>query len=94
MRFKLTTKSGSIVWEDGKLSGDQKMVEKLTKELKRAEGLWLAPPSFENAGTDTNHLNAPVSVLFLARELFGNLKFEGDPIPLPEGPEDTEGVDF
>ena len=92
MRFKLTTKSGSIVWEDVKLSGDQKMVEKLEKELKMAEGFWVAPPSF--CGTNTDHLNAPLSVVTLARELFGNLKFEGDPIPLPEGPEDTEGVDF
>ena len=86
----MTFGSNYIVWEDGKLSGDKTLVEKLKKELGKLEGEWVGY-SFISY-TDTDHLNTPLSVYIVAKELFGEFEFEGDKIPVPEGPKNANVV--
>lgn len=85
---------GSIVWEDGKLSGTPHLVKSLralAKELSgKGEFYGIVPLG---PGTDRNYLRNPWAAFFFIKDFFRNrgtpVKIIGRP-PEPEPPE--EGV--
>jgi len=85
MRFTVTTKYGqSLTWEDGKVSGDPLLVEVLESQAKKREGDFIGKSYL--GGTEKDHMNSPLSVYLILEELFGELRHEGDKIPLGKPP--------
>lgn len=81
MRFTVTTKyNQSLTWEDGKVSGDPLLVEVIESQAKLREGQFVGKSYL--GGTSKDHLNSPLSVYLILEELFGELRHEGDKIPI------------
>jgi len=85
MKFTVTTKYGqSLTWEDGKVSGDLLLVEVIESQAKLREGQFVGKSYL--GGTEKDHMNSPLSVYLILEELFGELRHEGDKIPIEKLP--------
>lgn len=89
MKFKITVDGGSVVWEDGKLSGDKMLMMILEKMAREYEGKWIGEAHL--GGTDHAHLESPLSVYLILKGIFKDIRHEGDKIPL-ESPEDRDSI--
>ena len=79
-----------LTWEDGELSGDQDIVDRLTLEAELREGSDVSHTPTGPA-TQTNHLSDPLSTLRLLQRFIADediLELTGD---VPEAPEVPEG---
>ena len=85
MKFTVTTKyNQSLTWEDGKVSGDPLLVEVIESQAKKREGDFIGKSYL--GGTEKDHMNSPLSVYLILEELFGELRHEGDKIPIGKPP--------
>jgi len=90
LKFKFTVSGGSLVWEDGKLSGDKLLVDIVRNSSKINEGVWIGESYL--GGTDHDHLKSPLSIYLILERMFGEVRHEGDKIPLPKSSEENNVV--
>ena len=87
MKFTVTKGNKSLTWEDGKVSGT------MAKAVSRLASLWDGTQIGPHGGpyTKTNHLESPISVATMVRDIYGfdGLEWSGD-VPTRGPGYDTE----
>lgn len=76
-RGKYRDRDVEILWEDGKLSGDEQTVKAIETEAKLRTGWMVGPPT--GPFTSEDHLNSPISAAILASELLEGFSVPDEP---------------
>lgn len=83
LKAKKNNKVFSLIYEDGMLSGDEFAVRLVETYADALEGKMVGPVG--GPWTETNHLEDPLSALFVMRDAFDKIiEITGD---IPEPPE-------
>lgn len=87
VKGKLLNKPYSITYDAGRLTGDRLIVDLVNMEARLKEGQPVGPVG---QYTDSNHLQDPLSALFIIQDVFTSVdEVTGD---IPEADEVPEGA--